>query len=114
MGLSLAFLRNLNVLNLTIYFFQKHFKVVFGLGLIAALGRVIQLGGFGAISPSTNIVLEMLVEAARILLVLYVLGLANLKNGLLRIRRLFKNKGIRKQQWKIALHLRKEGGLPLF
>lgn len=51
MSLSFAFLRNLSFLKHTIYFFQKHFWVVLGLGLIAALGRVIQLGGFGAISP---------------------------------------------------------------
>ena len=78
--------------------------VVLGLGLIAALGRVLQLGGFGAISTSTNIVLEVIVEAARILLFLYVLGLADIKKGLLRIKHLFMHKNKRKQQWKITIH----------
>ena len=77
--------------------------VVLGLGLIAAFGRVIQLGGFGVVSTSTNIILEGIVETARILLFLYVLGLANLKKGILRIKHLFTRKDTRKQQWLIAI-----------
>lgn len=82
----------LNLLNSTLYFFKKHFIVIIGLGLIAAFGRVIQLGGFGQITTWENIVLEVVVETSRILLFLYVLGLANIKNGVLRIRRLFTRK----------------------
>lgn len=79
----------LNLLNNTLYFFKKHFFIIIGLGLIAAFGRVIQLGGFGQITTWENIVLEVVVETSRILLFLYVLCLANIKNGVLRIRRLF-------------------------
>lgn len=109
MQLSFAFLRNLAFLKHTLYFFQKHLWVVLGLGLIAALGRVVQLEGFGKISASTNILLEIIVEAARIVLFLYVLGFANLKKGLLRIQHFFTNKCKRKQQWKTALQNTKKG-----
>jgi hypothetical protein len=68
-----------------------------GLGLIAALGRVIQLGGFGEITNWMNIVLEVVIESARILLFLYVLGLANIRSGLLRIKHLLTDKDNRKK-----------------
>lgn len=104
MRLSFAPLSHLHFLKHTISFFQKHFVVVLGLGLVAALGRVLQLGGFGAISTSANIVLEVIVEAARLLLFFYVLGLANVTKGLLRMKRFFTHKNIRKQQRLIVVH----------
>lgn len=93
----------LNCLQNTLYFFRKHFLVIMGLGLVAAFGRVIQLGGFGEVSSGANIFLEILVEAARVSLFLYVLGVANIKNGLLRIRHLFTQKENRKLRWIIAI-----------
>jgi hypothetical protein len=77
--------------------------VILGLGLIAAFGRVIQLGGFGQITPRMNIFLEVVVEFVRLLIFLYVLGLASFKKGALRIKQLFTNKISRKLYWKIAL-----------
>lgn len=77
--------------------------MITGLGLIAAFGRVIQLGGFGEISFLTNIFLEVVVESARILMFLYVVGLASIKNGFLRIRNLFANKDNRKLHWNAAI-----------
>ena len=82
-----------------VYFFKKHYLVVIGLGLIAAFGRVIQLGGFGEITSTADVFLEIIIEASRLLLFLYVLGLANVKNGVLRIRRFFTQKNNRKLQW---------------
>jgi len=96
MNLSFSFSDKFYLLNNTLCFFRKHFIVIMGLGLIAALGRVVQLGGFGQITHWMNIVLEVVVESARILLFLYVLGLANIKNGVLRIRRLIIHKDSRK------------------
>lgn len=79
------------------YFLKKHFLTIFGLGLIAALGRVVQLGGFGKISSSLHLVLEILIEASRLLLFVYVLGWANLGNGWQRVKHFFTQKAQRKQ-----------------
>ncbi|HEX6848691.1 MAG TPA: hypothetical protein VF144_17015 [Chitinophagaceae bacterium] len=82
---------------------------ILGLGLIAALGRVIQLGGFGQIPTWMNIVLEVVIESARLLLFLYVLGLANIKKGVLRIKHLLTHKDNRKKLMTIATQkLKKE------
>ena len=93
----------LTSLHNAIYFFKKHFLIIISLGLIAAFGRVIQLGGFGEITTTFTIVLEIIIEASRILLFLYVLGLANIKNGILRIKRFFTQKKNRKLQWTNAV-----------
>jgi hypothetical protein len=88
----------------SVYFFKQHFIVVFGLGLIAAFGRTIQLGAFGSIPSWTNITLEVIVECARIAIFLYVLGLANIKKGVLRIRHLFTDKANLKQNLVVAIN----------
>lgn len=85
------------------YFFKKHFMVITGLGLVSAFGRVIQLGGFGEISAWANFVLEVIVESSRILLFLYVLGLANIRKGFFRIKHFFTQKANRKLRWRIAI-----------
>ena len=64
----------------TVLFFRKHFFMIFTLGLIAGIGRVIQLKGFGEISSATNIFMEVIIESARLAL-LYILGSASLKMG---------------------------------
>ena len=74
----------------TILFFQKHFFMIFTLGLIAGIGRVIQLKGFGEISPATNIIMEVIVESARLALFIYILGSASLKMGLARLTSVLK------------------------
>ena len=93
------FSNKLTILNNAIYFIKKHFLVILLLGLISAFGRVIQLGGFGEISSWANIVLEIIVESSRILLFLFVLGLANVKKGMLRIWDLFTKKGMWRSIW---------------
>lgn len=79
-----------------ICFFRKYFMFITGLGLVAAFGRVIQLGGFGPVSSVMNIMLELVVESARILLIFYVLGIASITNGLSRVKRFFTQKESRK------------------
>ncbi|HEU4859057.1 MAG TPA: hypothetical protein VFT15_04440 [Chitinophagaceae bacterium] len=101
------------LLNNTVYFFKKHFLTIMGLGLIAAFGRVIQLGGFGQITGWMNVILEVVVESARILLFLYVLGLANVKNGLLRIKHILTHKDDRKTLLTNAIHKLKKQWLSL-
>ena len=103
MSLSFNLSDKLSLLNNTLYFFKKHFTKILGLGVIAALGRVIQLGGFGQITTWMSIILEVVVESARILLFLYVLGLANIKNGVLRIKHLLTQKDNRKKLLIIAI-----------
>ena len=96
---AFKFSNKLTILNTAIYFIKKHFLVILLLGLISAFGRVIQLGGFGEISSWANIVLEIIVESSRILLFLFVLGLANVKKGMLRIWDLFTKKGMWRSIW---------------
>ena len=96
MNLSFNLSDKLSLLTNTLYFFKKHFIVIMGLGLIAALGRVIQLGGFGEITNWMNVILEVVIESARVLLFLYVLGLANIKNGVLQIKHVLTHKNKRK------------------
>jgi nitrate reductase NapE component len=71
---------------LTFQFIKNNFWVILSLGFVAAAGRIIQLRAFGPISPTTNILLEILIEGTRITLILYVLGLANIKSGASRIK----------------------------
>lgn len=104
MTLSFNHSGKLSLLSNTLYFFKKHFLTIMGFGFIAALGRVIQLGGFGQISTGMNIFLEVVVESARILIFLYVLGLANIKNGVLRIKQILTDKDNRKKLLSIAIH----------
>lgn len=87
----------------TLVFLKTNFKMVLGLGLVAAFGRVIQLGGFGEIERWMNVVLEIAIESARLLLVLYVLGLASVKAGTIRVWRFIRHKDDRKQHWLMAL-----------
>lgn len=71
--------------------------------MVAALGRVIQLGGFGEITTSFHVILEVVIESARLFLFLYVLGLSNVKKGGSYIKYLFTQSENRKQNWRIAL-----------
>lgn len=103
MNLSFNLSDKLSLLNNTLYFFKKNFITIMALGVIAALGRVIQLGGFGQITSWMNIIIEVLVESARILIFLYVLGFANIKKGILRIKRIVIHNGDRKKLLAVAL-----------
>jgi hypothetical protein len=68
-------------------FFKQHFPVVFGLGLAAALGRSLQLGALGAVTVGQNLVLELVVESARVLLFIYALGWSNVRVGVAHLVR---------------------------
>ena len=103
----------LNWLYHTLYFIKKHFVVIVGLGLIAAFGRVIQLGGFGEITSRMNFILEIVIESARVLIFLYVLGLASIKNGVLQLSNFFTGKINRKLHWAVAIQKMKEQWLSI-
>ncbi|GAB4019881.1 hypothetical protein GCM10028808_59170 [Spirosoma migulaei] len=87
----------------TVRFFKNHFLFIFGLGLIAAFGRAIQLKAFGPISPVSHTLLEIVVESARVLIFVYALGLTHIKTGIVRLSQLITNKQSRKQNWQLAI-----------
>lgn len=103
MNTSLKSLRSLEWLLYTLRFIKDNFLIIFSLGLIAAIGRAIQLRAFGPISPLSHTLLEIIIESARVALVLYVLGLANIKSGLTKIIRVVKDKEARRQNWRVAI-----------
>lgn len=70
---------------------------------MAAFGRVIQLGAFGKIAFSLNILLEVIIQSARLMIFFYALGLANFKLGALRIKNLFTNKGNLKRHLSLVI-----------
>lgn len=95
--------RSLEWLLYTLQFIKSNFLIIFGLGLIAAIGRAIQLRAFGPISPLFHTLLEIMIEGARVALVFYALGLANIKSGLIKITRVVKDKESRRQNWQVAI-----------
>lgn len=112
MSLSYHLSGKLILLNNTLHFFKKHFLVVIGLGLVAAFGKMMQLVGFGQIATGTNILLEVVIESSRILLFLYVLGLANVKSGFLRIKRFSTDKDNRKTTFTSVIQKVRKQWLP--
>lgn len=93
---SLAWLR------VTLLFFRNHFLVVLGLGFVAAIGRIVQLGAFGPISPGLHITMEVLVESARIWLFVYALGLTKVKKGFARIKLMVTSREAWASHWREA------------
>ena len=82
---------------------KKHFYTIFALGVIAAFGRVVQLRGFGEIPSWMYFLLEVIIETSRILIVLFVIGWANVKTGLARIKRFFSNRSSLRTYGKTAI-----------
>lgn len=103
MNLLVNLSNRLSLVYHTVNFLRKHLMIILGLGLIAAFGRVIQLEGFGPITSRLHIFLEVVVEFVRLLIFLYVLGLASFRDGVLRIKRFFTDKISRKLYWRVAL-----------
>src|SRR5687767_10061552 len=81
----------------SIHFFGAHFVFLFVAGLIAALGRSIQLGALGAITGGLDTLLEFIIEIARILTFLLVIGEGSVGKGVNRIKSLF---ALNWSQWK--------------
>ncbi|HEX8530357.1 MAG TPA: hypothetical protein VF646_10055 [Cytophagales bacterium] len=103
MHTPLKILGKLDWIALSAEFFKNHFFTVFGLGLLAAFGRAAQLRAFGPVSDAANLLLEMGVEAVRVLIFLYALGLTNVRNGAIRVLRLFTTGGNRRRHWRTAV-----------
>lgn len=104
-------IQNLAWLRETLLFFHSHYLIVLGLGLVAAMGRIVQLGAFGPVSSGAHIALEVVVECARILLFVYALGLTHLRKGLSRIKLMLTSGKAWKEHWqKASVRLRAEWG----
>lgn len=97
----------------TIRFVKNHFLIIFGLGLIAAVGRAIQLRAFGPVSPLSHTLLEMVIESARILLFFYALGLTNIRAGANRLIQFITNSQSRKKNWHVAIQKVREKWLAM-
>jgi hypothetical protein len=86
----------------TFHFTRTHAHVLFTLGIVAAFGRAIQLGAFGLVSPLVNILLEIIIESSRLIIFIYVLGLANIRKGTIKIKQLVSPAYYRKINWSVA------------
>lgn len=84
-------------------FLKKHFLVILSLGLIAGLGRAAQLKAFGEISATLHLVLEVIIQSARILIFLFALGVTNVLSGLKRVAAIFSVKKDSSQMRRAAL-----------
>jgi len=103
MHLNVTLSNKLSLLHETLRFLKRHLIIILGLGFIAAFGRVIQLGGFGKITLGANALLEVVIEFARLLIFVYVLGLASFKMGALRIKQLITDKNSRILYWRAGV-----------
>lgn len=63
------------------------------LGLVAAVGRAVQEGAAGEITRGTHLALEIVVESARVVFVLYVLGAGSVSDGWAMLRGFFRKGG---------------------
>ncbi|GAB3900193.1 hypothetical protein GCM10028803_22620 [Larkinella knui] len=71
-------------------FWWRYFGQISFWMLFAALGRAIQMRIFGPISPTFSIVLEIVVELARVLTLLLIIGQGNLGNGFWKMVGIFR------------------------
>ena len=108
MTTSPKFLNVLDWMVQTIRFIKNYFLIIFGLGLVAAVGRAIQLWAFGPVNLLSHILLEIVIEGTRILLFFYALGLTNVRAGASRLIQFVTNKQVRKQNWHLAIQKVKE------
>lgn len=103
MNTSLKLLKSLEWTLYTLRFIKDNLMTILALGLIAAIGRAIQLRAFGPVSPFSHVLLEVIIEGSRIMLVLYALGLANIKSGFAKLIRVVKSKEFRRRNGRVAI-----------
>ena len=89
-------LSNFNLVKYSIEFFGRHFILIFGAGLIAGVGRTIQLGAIGEISGGADSFLELVIATARILTFILILGEGRISIGVQRVRSIFQ---LNRAQW---------------
>jgi hypothetical protein len=107
-------LSSISLVKYSIHFFGAHFLLVFSAGLIAALGRAIQLGAMSEVSAALNTLLEIIIESARVMTFLLALGEGSIGKGVRSISSIFH---LTRTQWKstwlIIINRLKANWLPL-
>jgi hypothetical protein len=98
-----TYLSKADLFLVVVSFIRHRWKALLLLGLIASCGRVIQLGAFGNVSTFVFIVLEIIIELSRVLICVYVLGLASIRQGIIRAIRLFSGKSDFRSSWQAAV-----------
>jgi hypothetical protein len=79
----------LDPLRRSFVFCGRFLPVVLVLGLVAAVSRALQIGAAGELTREAHLALEVIVEGARSLLALYVLGLGSMLGGWMALKRAF-------------------------
>ena len=87
----------------------RFLPVVLVLGLVAAVGRALQIGAAGEISREVHLALEVIVEGARSLLALYVLGLGSMLGGWMVLKRGFRLRSHMRRELREAFRARWRG-----
>jgi hypothetical protein len=82
----------------------RFLPMVLVLGLVAAIGRALQIGAAGEISRSTHLALEAVIEGARLALLLHVLGGGSLLAGGASVLRLLQSPRAAWRRMRAALH----------
>ena len=96
----------LDPLRRSLVFCGRFLPVVLGLGLVAAVGRALQIGAAGEISREAHLVLEVIVEGARGVLALHVLGMGSVLGGWMVLKRGFKFRSRFRRELCEAFHAR--------
>ena len=77
-------------------YFKRNFILILILGAMAGLGRFFQEGGYGEISNSMHGILEVVVNGARLLIILHIIGQGYMQAGFRNVTNLFT---LTKSEW---------------
>lgn len=75
---------------------KKNFLLIFILGLTAGIGRFVQEGGIGEISPIAYGIMEIAVNLARLLIIVAIIGQGSLRAGFNNFMNVFR---LRNADW---------------
>jgi hypothetical protein len=85
-------------------FFGRHILIIFGIGLLAALGRALQVSRKTAFSKAGYVAFEVVVEAVRALIIFAVVGAGDLRSGVQAIWRFLASTGDRSAALNALVH----------
>lgn len=77
-------------------YFKRNFILILSLGAVAGLGRFLQEGGYGEITPSMHGILEVVINGARLLMIFLVIGQGYMQAGFNNLTNLF---SLTKNDW---------------
>ncbi len=76
--------------------FKRNFILIILLGAMAGLGRFFQEGGYGQINPSMHGILEVVINGARLLIILLIIGQGYMQAGVRNFANIF---SLTKAKW---------------